>query len=326
MNTLQNHMIANIGASIANPQIDGQWHSGHTADGKGADKISYVGHYLPKGLLVRYRHHRQGNECFTWKEWEGQNIHFDAAEYLQRKAQAEAKAREAEVQAAQAKAALMTILTDIIVKSVPANHNHPYALGKRIIAIGARQATKHYEIVPAATDKKAQYITPDDLLLPVYSHTGQLQGIQQITRTGYKLIRGTFTKGLLWIGGGLTTGEVPNRLYVAEGWATAVAVHIRTRNPVIVAFAANNLLNTGRFARDRYPESELVFAVDNDVGSKIKVDGREIENPGKYYAEQAALAVDAAVITPPLLGKKADWNDWHISQCVGEKKPDCLAA
>ena len=55
MITLQEHMQANIGRAIANPIIDGRWHSGKSCDGKGADKISYVGHHLPKGVLVRYR-------------------------------------------------------------------------------------------------------------------------------------------------------------------------------------------------------------------------------------------------------------------------------
>ena len=136
-------------------------------------------------------------------------------------------------------------------------------------------------------------------------------------------MRGTFKDGLLWVGGGLTTGEVENRLYVAEGWATAVAVHMRTRNPVIVAFATSNLMSAGQWARARYADAEIVYAVDNDLGSFITVDGQPVENPGKYYATKAAIAINAAVITPPLEGK-ADWCDWHVSQIVGTKKPGLL--
>ena len=322
--TLQQHMQANIGACIDSPVIDGQWHSGR---GKGKDKISYVGHHLPKGLLVRYRHWKEsGDECFTWKEWgDGQGIHFDAEEYRRRKAEADAKAKASAAQEAKERAELLAILQTIIRESAQADHNHPYPLGKRIIATGARKATQRYELVPATAEGKAQYITQDDCLIPVYSHTGQLQGIQQITSSGYKLMRGTFKDGLLWIGGGLSTGEVPNRLYIAEGWATGVAVHMRTRNPVIVAFSTSNLLSAGKWARDRWENAEIVFAVDNDLGSKIRVGGREIENPGKYYAERAALAVNGAVITPPG-NEKSDWNDWHTAQIAGTKKPDCLAA
>jgi len=379
MISLQQHMMQTIGRSIANPLINGAWHSGKPSqDGKGADKVSYVGHFLPTGrLLVRYRHHKNGDECFTYHEgaelvrisgivgaitdkavilegagnwyplakievltgnlskgdsvtlsvpaWlaEGQGEYIEPEEYQRRKAEADAKAQAATAQAERERLALLAILQTIITESAPADHNRPYPMGKRILALAARQATKRYEIVPATAEDRAQYITPNDCLIPVYSHTGQLQGIQQITSSGYKLMRGTFTKGLLWIGGGLTTGEVPNRIYIAEGWATAVAVHIRTRNPVIVAFAANNLLNAGKWARDRYPDADLVYAVDNDTESNITVAGQTINNPGKYYATKAATAINAAVITPPISG---DWCDWHFQQITGEKKPDKLAA
>ena len=327
--TLQQHMQARIGVSIDNPIIDGRWHSGR---GKGKDKISYVGHHLPKGLLIRYRHWKEsGEECFVWREWgDNQGEHIDPIEYRRRREESQAKADAAAQQAAHDRAELLKILQTIIRESVPADHDHAYPLGKRILALSARQAFKRYQITTDTAESRAQYIAPSDLLIPVYSHTGALQGIQQITASGYKLMRGTFKDGLLWIGGGLTTGEVANRLYIAEGWATACAVHMRTRNPVIVAFGTSNLWNlikqyspVGKWARDRYPDAEIVFAVDNDTESFIKVAGQTINNPGKYYATKAAIAINAAVITPPLEGK-ADWCDWHTAQIAGTKKPGLL--
>ena len=322
--TLQAHMQANIGKAIANPVIDGRWHSGKSSDGKGSDKISYVGHHLPKGVLVRYRHHKQSDECFTWKEWEGNDNHLDPAEYQQRKAEAEHRAKIAEQQAEAEKARMLAILQTIINESKPADHYHPYPTAKRIIAISTRQATKRYELQPATADHAAQYIDPSDLLIPVYSHTGALQGVQQITARGRKFARGTFKAGLLWIGGALGTGEEANRIYIAEGWATGVAVHMRTRNPAIIAFSTSNLLSAGHFARGRYHDAQIIYAMDNDVGSFISVGGQRIENAGTYYAEQAAIAVNAMVVKPPM-DTKSDWCDWHISQIVDAKKPDNLA-
>ena len=320
MITLQQHMLDTIGVSIDNPVIDGTWHNGR---GKGKDKIGYVGHYLPKGLLVRYHFHKT-DEIHVWKEWEGgQGEHIDPLEYRRKREEAQAKADAAAQQSERDRAELLAILQTVITESVPADHNHPYPLGKRILALAARQATKRYELVPATTDTKAQYIAPSDLLIPVYDHAGALQGIQQITTSGFKLMRGTFRDGLLWIGGGLSTGEAPNRLYVSEGWATGVAVHMRTRNPVIVAFATSNLMSAGKWARGRYPDAEIVFAVDNDTQSFLKVGGQTINNPGKHYAIKAAEAINAAVIVPPMGG---DWCDWHTAQIQGEKKPDKRAA
>ena len=318
MMTLQQHMLDTIGVSIDNPIIDGTWHNGR---GKGKDKIGYVGHYLPKGLLVRYHNHKT-DEIHVWKEWDGgQGEYIDPLEYRRKREEAQAKAGAAAQQAERDRAALLAILQAVISESVPASHDHSYPLGKRILALSARQATKRYQIAPETAESSAQYIAPSDLLIPVYEHTGRLQGIQQITESGYKLMRGTFKGGLLWIGGGLTTGETPNRLYICEGWATGVAVHMRTRNPVIVAFSTSNLMSAGKWARGRYPDTEIVYAIDNDIGSVIKIGGQTIENPGKHYATQAAISIGAAVITPPM-AEKGDWNDWHISQIAGKKKAD----
>lgn len=307
---LQTHMQANIGASIPDPIINGQWHSGRGKLGK----VSYVGHHLPKGLLVRYRHWKEsGEECFTWTEWEGNGEYIDPEEYRKRKAEADHKSKIAAEQAGRKRNALLEKLVTIWAESHTAAINHPYADQKCIFPMKAKQTAKSYEIVPATDEKRAQYINPNDLLIPIYSHTGSLQGIQQITEQGAKFMRGTFKDGLLWLGGGLTTGEVSNRLYIAEGWATGAAIHMRTRNPVLVAFNTTNLLSVGQWARDRYPDSQIIFAIDNDVGSFITRQGRRIENPGKYYATIAAKAIDAAVITPPIEGN-GDWCDWHVSQ------------
>ncbi|HPQ95462.1 MAG: toprim domain-containing protein [Thiothrix sp.] len=296
-------MLAHIGAAIPDPIINGHWHSGR---GK-LDKISYVGHYLPKGILVRYRDHRVPDVFHVYKEWEGSSEYLPSDEYRQRKAQADTRAKAAAEDAALAAAATLDKLEGIWASSPKADLEHPYTDSKCIIPIGAKQAAELHEIQPG------QYIWQGDLLVPVYGHTGALQGIQQITAQGRKFARGSFKNGLLWIGGDLTTGEVAGRLYITEGWATGIAVHMRTRNPVVVAFSTGNLLATGQWARGRHPSAMLIFAADNDLGSFITVQGQQVENPGRYYAEQAALAVDAAVVTPPL-GKKGDWCDWHMAQ------------
>ena len=311
MMTLQQHMLENIGLSIDNPIIDGTWHNGR---GKGKDKIGYVGHFLPKGLLIRYHNHKT-DEIHVWKEWDGgQGEYIDPLEYRRKREEAQARADAAAQQSERERAALLAILQTIISESVPASHDHAYTAKKLILSIGARQATKRYQIAPETAESRAQYIAPTDLLIPVYDHAGALQGIQQITTAGFKLMRGTFKDGLLWIGGGLTTGEVPNRLYIAEGWATAVSIHMRTRSPVIIAFATSNLLSAGKWARGRYPDAEIAYAVDNDTESFIKVAGQTVNNPGLFYSTKAATATNAAVITPPMGG---DWNDWHTAQIQG---------
>ncbi|HPQ96922.1 MAG TPA: hypothetical protein PLN94_15165, partial [Thiolinea sp.] len=192
-------MLAHIGAAIPDPIIDGRWYSG---TGK-LDKISYVGHHLAKGVLVRYRDHRTPDVYHVFKEWEGQGEYLNRNEYQRRKAETARAAQQAAAQAKQDRADLLAKLNVIWQNAREADREHPYTGAKCIMPIGAKQAAERHEIQPG------QYIGQGDLLVPVCSHTGRLQGIQQITPTGRKFARGSFKAGLMWIGGGLTTGEVP---------------------------------------------------------------------------------------------------------------------
>lgn len=305
-------MIQHVGLAIQHPILDGQWHNGKRTDGKGADKIGYVGIHAAKGLLIRYRNCKT-DEVFVWKEWSEQD-RLDDAEYqaLRILAQQELAKREQVLQ--QAKVHELHSLQAIWGSAVPASGTHPYLLAKRIPALVAKQANKNYLIKAATRNSKPQYINLNDLLIPIYNAvTGLLQGFQQITPSGFKLVRGKLAEGLCWIGGDLTQGEVKNRIYIAEGYATSVSVHVRTMNPVIMALSTNNLMQVGHWARQQYPDAQIVFAVDNDLESSITVQGNTIHNPGLYYATKAAELINGGCITPPT-NYPCDWNDWHIDQ------------
>lgn len=312
MQTFQEHMMQHTGLAIQHPILDGQWHNGKRTDGKGADKIGYVGLQVAKGLLIRYRNCKT-DEVFVWKEW-GEQDRLDDAEYQERRLRAQQEQAQREKVLQQDKAQELQVLKTIWNRGVPARNTHPYLLIKRIPALVAKQASKSYLIKAATHTSKAQYINPDDLLIPIYNAvTGELQGIQQITSGGFKLVRGKLAGGLCWIGGDLTQGEVANRVYIVEGYATAVSVHVRTMNSVIMALSTTNLMQVGQWARQQYPDAQIIFAVDNDLESSITVQGLAIKNPGLYYASKAAEAIGGAWITPPT-SHAADWNDWHVDQ------------
>lgn len=102
MQTFQEHMMQHTGLAIQHPILDGQWHNGKRTDGKGADKIGYVGVYAPKGLLVRYRNCKT-DEVFVWKEW-GDQGRLEDTEYQARRvrSQQEQAKREQALQLAKA--------------------------------------------------------------------------------------------------------------------------------------------------------------------------------------------------------------------------------
>lgn len=313
--SLQQHMIQSVGLAIHNPIIDGQWHSGSRSDGKGADKISYVTAQTEKGLLVRYRDHRNPEVFHVWKEWTGQ------PENNSRRISSPMGRRSPTDQGAQAdKQRIARLLQAVWQEGQKPDLQHPYIERKRIIPMGIKQAAKRYTVRPAINGRHEQYIAPGTLLVPLYStSTGGLIGIEAITPHGQKIAHGKRSGGCLWLGGALSTGENKGRIYIAEGYATAISVHMRTRNPVIVAFSTGNLLPVASWVREQHPESEIVVASDHDKGSFITVDGEEVENPGLVMATKAAEAVEGFIAHPPLQ-EKGDWNDWHIQQIQQAQK------
>ena len=286
---LQEAMLQNIGYSFDNLKEDGQWHDGGEVPNKGKCRYIVIQHV--KGVIVRYHDHRQGEEYFTWKSWGTDNTRLSPEEYAQRKAEIDAHNARQQAAAALARAQRIAQQRQTWAGSQAANPEHPYLLRKRVGAFGIRQHNTA-------------------LLVPIRDVSGQLQALQYIyphkveTADGGKtdkIILGSKRGGFHHIG----KPETPtDTVYVCEGYATGATLHQITRQCVVIAFDAGNLTPVGQAIRTRYPESELVFAADNDIGVKAG----NIQNPGVHYARQAAIACNGYVLTPNTTNK-ADFND-----------------
>lgn len=287
--TLQSDMLANIGYSFDNLKQDGNWHDGGEVPNKGKCRYIVIQHV--KGVIVRYHDHRQGEAYFTWKSWGTDNARLSPEEYAQRKAEIDTHNARQQEAAALARAQRIAQQRQVWATSQPANPEHPYLLRKRVGAFGIRQRN-------------------EALLIPIRDVSGQLQALQYIyphkveTADGGKtdkIILGSKRGGFHHIG----KPETPtDTVYVCEGYATGATLHQLTRQCVVIAFDAGNLTPVGQAIRTRYPESELVFAADNDIGVKAG----NIQNPGVHYARQAALACNGYLLTPNTTNK-ADFND-----------------
>lgn len=301
--SLQAHMQQHIGVSLNSIDDNEQWHSGKRISGDPSGKVSYVTAHTDKGLLVRYRH--KGGDCFTWKSWaDGEGEYIPAP---------------------RKPAKPVPVINDMPVMMKAWNEagrvdlHHPYIEKKLIIPIGIRQVSKRYVIRTATPTDPEHYLSTGTLLIPAYSNTtGEIIGFETITSLGRKFARGDRKSVHLWIGGNAGTGD--GCIYIAEGYSTGVSVHMRTRGAVVAAFSTSGLLPAGKMLRQRYPDAQIVFAVDNDVGVMFQADGEKRENPGLYYSEKAAKAIEGKLWMPPT-SDKADWNDVHVSMCPDKKTP-----
>ncbi|MEB8218043.1 primase-like DNA-binding domain-containing protein [Citrobacter braakii] len=133
-----------------------------------------------------------------------------------------------------------------------------------------------------------------DVVVPLYDDTGALVNVQLINADGLKrTLKGGQVKGACHILDGKK--EAGKRLWIAEGYATALTVHHLTGETVMVALSSVNLLSLASLARHKYPACRIVIAAD-----------RDLNGDGQTKASAAAESCGGVVALPPVFG---DWND-----------------
>jgi putative DNA primase/helicase len=138
-----------------------------------------------------------------------------------------------------------------------------------------------------------------DVVVPLHDVNGALVNLQLINADGLKrTLKGGQVKGA-WhtLEGQKQAGK---RLWIAEGYATALTVHHLTGETVWVALSSVNLLSLASLARQKYPACQIVLAAD-----------RDLNGDGQTKATAAATACEGLIALPPVFG---DWNDAHTQQ------------
>lgn len=133
-----------------------------------------------------------------------------------------------------------------------------------------------------------------DVVVPLYDDTGALVNLQLINADGLKrTLKGGQVKGACHVIEGKK--HAGKRLWIAEGYATALTVHHLTGETVMVALSSVNLLSLASLARQKHPACQIVLAAD-----------RDLNGDGQTKAAAAADACEGIVALPPVFG---DWND-----------------
>ncbi|HBX4455981.1 TPA: DNA primase, partial [Klebsiella pneumoniae] len=133
-----------------------------------------------------------------------------------------------------------------------------------------------------------------DVVVPLYDGTGALVNLQLINAEGLKrTLKGGQVKGACHLIDGQK--QAGKRLWIAEGYATALTVHHLTGETVMVALSSVNLLSLASLARQKHPACQIILAAD-----------RDLNGTGQTKAAAAAQACEGVVALPPVFG---DWND-----------------
>ncbi len=173
--------------------------------------------------------------------------------------------------------------------ALPADPNHSYLKN---------------HCLPALNLKQMQHpVYGDCLLVPLMNEQGLLMNLERINPEGMKRpIKGARKKGCFY-----QFGSDSFTVYIAESWSTGAAIHLNKscRPVVLAAMSASNLDAVAAIAKQRFSESNIVVAADND-------------KPGIDAAIKVANHYDLKIILPSKEGN--DFCDLHIDN-VRERSP-----
>ncbi|MDE1484477.1 DUF927 domain-containing protein [Xenorhabdus bovienii] len=157
-----------------------------------------------------------------------------------------------------------------------------------------------------------QRLLPDNsAVLRLTTLDGKVTGAQIIKPDGEKkLLTGSQKKGAFIP---LSTLEDnPDTVIITEGYATALTVNQLCKGAVLAALDAGNLFSVAQSVRERWPDTKIIIAADNDWHQPGELDknGKPKVNIGKISAEKAAIVVNGWITLPPT-EHKADWDDYR---------------
>jgi len=132
----------------------------------------------------------------------------------------------------------------------------------------------------------------DALVIPIHNESDQLVNLQFITPVGDKrFLSGGRKRGCFHI-----MGDLSEKILICEGFATGASLYADSKQRVVIAFDAGNLLPVAKNIRELALDSEIIICGDNDLSGI-----------GQSKAREAALSIGAKVLIPPVPDQ--DWND-----------------
>jgi len=153
---------------------------------------------------------------------------------------------------------------------------------------------KGWQSVVSLTLSKAQKIAltqyrRGDLIIPIHNMNGELVNVQLINAEGQKrTLKGGQIKAASHI---LGADKPAKRIWLAEGYATALTVHKLTGEQVWVAFSSANFLSLASCIKEKHPTLPLIIAAD-----------RDLNEVGQQKAQKVADEFGAILALPPLFG------------------------
>ncbi|SQJ93610.1 alpha replication protein of prophage CP-933I [Escherichia coli] len=125
-----------------------------------------------------------------------------------------------------------------------------YLTGKGFSALSCRELTSIHKVGGVT-------FLAGDLIVPLYAD-GELVNLQLINADGGKcFLKGGQVKDAFYLVEGTT--KAAKRLWIAEGYATALTINLLTGDAVMVAFSSVNFLSLASIACSQYPTHQIII-------------------------------------------------------------------
>ncbi|PTQ89815.1 PriCT-2 domain-containing protein [Agitococcus lubricus] len=249
-----------------------------------------------------------------WKP-EKQDLTPEQKRKIKEEQEARRAAREAEIEADQAKKEIMQKVVAKGCQKVWENYgiefgHSGYLKHKQITALGIRyfhqtvllwiddleekvgvisgaKVFEFFKKLPKPKPENLHFLMfkKGSIAVPLRDTEGKIWSLQYISSTGVKLFPKFGRKvGLFHVIGYLKDAKV---IAQAEGYATAASIHMATEWPVVVSFDCGNMVNVAPFIRQQAPDAKILMCGDNDDNGA-----------GQAKALEAAMLIGADVVIP----------------------------
>ena len=151
-----------------------------------------------------------------------------------------------------------------------------------------------------------------NLIVPVYSTTGELRSLQSIDKKGNKRFKSASEiKGNVFlIGTTFLDLKDLEKLIIVEGYSTAASVYEATQIPVACVFSANFTLDAVSKFR-KLTGARFILALDNDENGV-----------GEKKAQECASAVLNCAVRLP--SERGDYNDLYLKHGLDKVKAELM--
>lgn len=270
--------LINLGAIVSgeHPIMDGKPHRIPTEGDKNGEKAGfYVAHLdsIPAGYI---KNNRTGAEL-NWK-CKGYILTDEQKTTLKTEALEHQQTRQRDLDAKQKSTALrlkekLSMMAEIVEPT-------PYMQAKGIQVHSG-----------AYTDEERKLTC-----IPATDCEGTLWTVQYIAEDGTKrFAKDSRKEGSFHVLGGLEKLSGMSVIVIAEGYATAATIKDATGLPAVVsAFDSGNLKPVAKALHDKYPNTPIIVAADDDKHLELT----KGINPGKEKGKEAADSVNGLIILP----------------------------